>query len=61
MDLNRMLQRAADYHDLLSPDDALGSLVKEIISNDELDENELDFVAAARCAESLQQTDHQLK
>ena len=46
MDLNRMLLRAADYHDLTSPDDALGSLVKKIISNDELDENELDFIAA---------------
>lgn len=59
MDINRMLLRAADYHDLVSPDDALGSLVKKIISNDELDENELDFIAAAGCVNLLQQSDQQ--
>lgn len=59
MDLNQMLQRAANYHNLINPDDALGSLVKEIIGNDELDENELDFIAAAGCSNLVKQSNQQ--
>lgn len=47
MDINKILKRAGDFHSMMSADDKLDAIIRDTL-NDELSEDELDYVAAAR-------------
>lgn len=47
MDINKLLKRAVDFRDLTQANDRLDALIGEVM-NDELSEDDLGFVAAAR-------------
>lgn len=47
VDVDRMLKRAADFQKLVNPDDALSAMIRELSDEMELDESDLDQVAAA--------------
>lgn len=56
MDINKLLKRAADFYDMMPAEDKLDAMIRNVLE-DELSENELDFVAAARNNQQLFELD----
>ncbi len=50
--LDAMLARANDYNKMFQSMDALGKLVNDILAKTELSEDDMDYVAAARCSQA---------